>query len=134
MKVLGLAHLLYYTWNKQRDTFCWIHQGRLDFSMKICAGFLVHCVNSYNFICLLFKHFQLLLSLKFKRKYVVFQIIVQLSSYIFEPISVFSPWGLYTKIMLKPSVATFTPLKIWKCYHLDAGVSCNLLSVSYKIL
>ena len=49
-KVLAPAHLLYYIWDKQRGTLCWIHQRWLDSSMEICTGLfcaLLQCVLFY---------------------------------------------------------------------------------------
>ena len=78
-KVLAPVHLLYYIWDEQRRTLCWIHQGRI-LVILVC---FVRCINTYYFMCLLFKHFQLLPCLKYKREYVVLQIntVVHFRSY-----------------------------------------------------
>ena len=53
----------------------------------------------------------------------------------FEIQTLFFPLEAYRlKLYQSLLVATFSPSRMWKCYHLDAGVSCNLLSVSYQIL
>ena len=53
----------------------------------------------------------------------------------FSVLSVFFPLEAYRPKLCKSRlVATFSPSRIWKCYHLDASVSCNLLSASYQIL
>ena len=57
-----------------------------------------------------------------------------INAYIFGPIIVFPLEAYRLKIYQSLLVATFSPSRMRKCYHLDAGVSCNLLSVSYQIL
>ena len=105
---LGLEHLSFIAWKKGVSTtsssllhmrwatvYPLLNSSGTTNQWKFVLVCFARCINTYYFMCLLFKHFQLFLCLKSKREYVVLQINIVVY---FGPIIVFSPWPLRLKL------------------------------------